>query len=105
MAGVASSSRRWMLPSALLVALLARYGGENATPSYVPDAGEGQYWQCPGCQRVEWWPDQGTAPRCDGNGGMWHRRMFDTELLEGEDLELFLERGGLELIDGRRLFR
>lgn len=94
MAGTATSPRRWILPSALVVVLIACFGDENATPSYVADAGEGQYWRCPRCKRVELWPDRETPPRCTGEKPT--HGMVDTDLVEGETPQL---------TDSRTLFK
>jgi hypothetical protein len=98
MAGTASSARRLTLPVALLVTMLAAFGGPDSRPSYVPEPGRGGHWECPKCGRVEFWPARGTGPRCDGRrtrGGAGTHRLVDTELVDGE---------GVRPADGPRRF-
>jgi hypothetical protein len=99
MAGTASPARRLALPAALLATLVAIYGGPDSRPSYAREAGTGDHWRCGSCGRVEFWPDRGAGPRCNGrktrNGEGTHLRVA-TNLVQEEgvratdDLRLFI---------------
>jgi hypothetical protein len=85
MAGTATSTRRWVLPTSLLVVMLMSYGKENATASYRGGAGRGQYWKCEKCGWIERWPRGSTPPRCEGGPGDSRHPKRATVYLEGED--------------------
>src|SRR5579862_5655231 len=96
MAGTTSSARRLTLPAALLVTLVAIYGGPDSRPSYVPEPGRGTLWECRVCGRVEFWPARGSGPRCDGRrtrDGEGTHRLASTYLVEEE---------GVRATDGQR---
>jgi len=86
MAGNATVRRRWVVPSALLVTLLASFGKDWFTATYLEDAGEGDLWQCRECKWVEWWPQRSQAPLCYGATGPPHAET-ETELVEDENLK------------------
>jgi hypothetical protein len=71
MAGTDTAPRRWMLPSALLIVLLASFGRDNFIATVQGDAGRGKYWRCPTCNRVEWRED-GGHPWCEGTPRRQH---------------------------------
>ena len=75
-----------MLPSALLVIVLASLGGENPIITAMSDAGEGGYWQCPTCGRVEWLPAVETVPQCPGPSDNPHKPPIDTVSVAGKDV-------------------
>jgi hypothetical protein len=82
MAGTATSTRMWVLPSALLVALLASFN-EWPSTSFQSDSGRSQLWQCPKCGWIERKTQRRQPPRCYGPAGDPHR-MAEAQLLEGE---------------------
>ena len=82
MAGTATSPRRWVLPSVLLIALLATHN-EWPSTSFLSDAGRSQLWQCPKCGWIEKKPQRRQPPRCWGPAEDTHP-MAVTHLLEGE---------------------
>jgi hypothetical protein len=79
MAGTDSAPRRWMLPSVLFTVLLAKFGGDSFVITMQGDAGQGRYWRCAACNRVEWWAE-GGRPRCEGSP----RRRHDPIVTEPE---------------------
>ena len=81
MAGPATSPRRWMLPSALLVVLLATHN-EWPSTSLQSNAARSQLWKCPECGWIERKARQRQAPRCFGSRDRPHPSA-KTKLLQG----------------------
>lgn len=93
MEGTASSPRNWMLASALVLTLLASHN-EWVEASYRPNAGRGQFWQCPKCRRIEWKAQRRQIPVCSGQPGSEH------DPVETDSLG----NGNLNPTDNRHLF-
>jgi hypothetical protein len=91
---MAGTARRWVLPSALLVSLVASYN-EWPSTSYQSSAGRSQLWRCPRCLWVEQKAKGSPPPRCSGTDDDPHP-VTVTILLEGE---------GYSKSDGPRRFR
>jgi hypothetical protein len=81
MAGPATSPRRWMLPSALLVVLLAAYN-ESPSTSLQSNAAKSQLRKCPKCGWIERKARTRKTPRCSGTDDCPHT-VAETILLEG----------------------
>jgi hypothetical protein len=85
MAGFTTSPRRWMVPTALLTAMLASFGGRDVITTKQSGAGRGSYWQCPECHRVEW-KLPGPTPRCAGVPKGTHA-IAKTKRMTGDDIQ------------------
>jgi hypothetical protein len=94
---MAGTARRWVLPSALRVILLASYKSYDEWPSssFQSSAAKSELWQCPCCLWVEQKAKGSPPPRCSGTRDEPHARKV-TILLEGP---------GYSKSDGPRRFR
>jgi hypothetical protein len=71
MADIHIATRRWMLPMALVAALMAsfgrrdRFGGSEVISTYMRNSGVSGLRRCPTCKWVELCP-AGEVPWCEG---------------------------------------